>query len=148
MSAPMRSAELPDTVEDFGHLVAHVEQTGERVLLTQGDLPHSVLLPAAELAKLEYWAQRFLGAPIPLPDAAEERPPGPVRHGPYTRYVHADGERMTFTRGRTVVVELRPAGWLDWLERQAVHGRQGYMDPKQAAAFAEFLARQPPVGEQ
>ncbi|WP_030678895.1 type II toxin-antitoxin system prevent-host-death family antitoxin [Streptomyces rimosus] len=144
----MRTAELTDAVIDFGHLAAHVEQTGERVLITEDGQPHSVLLPAAEQAELEYWAQRFLGAPIPLPDAAGERPPGPAQHGPYTRYVHADGERMTFTRGRAVVVELRSAGWLRWLEEQARCGRQGYMDPKQAAAFAEFLARQPPVGEQ
>ncbi|MFH8594136.1 type II toxin-antitoxin system prevent-host-death family antitoxin [Streptomyces rimosus] len=144
----MESVELRDTAEDFGHLVAHVEQNGERVLLTQDGQPHSVLLPAAELAELEHWAQRFLGAPIPLPDTAGERPPGPARHGPYVRYVHADGERMTFTRGRAVVAELRPAGWLSWLEQQATFGRQEYMDPEQAAAFAEFLARQPPVGEQ
>ncbi|MBZ9642465.1 hypothetical protein [Streptomyces sp. PSKA30] len=74
--------------------------------------PVSVLLPAAELAALEHWAQRAYGALIPLPDAAEERPPGPAQYGPYTRYVHADGERMTFTRGRVVVAELRqvPAG--------------------------------------
>jgi hypothetical protein len=29
-----------------------------------------------------------------------------------------------------------------------MHTRQGFMDPKQAAAFEEFLAGQPPVGEQ
>ncbi|MFE3144862.1 transposase family protein [Streptomyces scopuliridis] len=55
---------------------------------------------------------------------------------------------MTFTRGRVVVAELRSAGELDWLEVWARNGRQVYMDPKQSAAFAEFLARQPPLGEQ
>ncbi|MEU5001696.1 hypothetical protein [Streptomyces sp. NPDC021622] len=49
---------------------------------------------------------------------------------------------MTFTRHRVVVAELRDAAWLDWLEEQALHARQGCMSPKQAAAFAEFLARQ------
>ncbi|MER5466398.1 hypothetical protein ABT010_38325 [Streptomyces sp. NPDC002668] len=34
------------------------------------------------------------------------------------------------------------------LEDWALSGRQGHMDPKQSEAFAEFLARQPPVGEQ
>lgn len=50
---------------------------------------------------------------------------------------------MTFTRGRAVVAELRAAEWLSWLEQQATFGRQEYMDPEQAAAFTEFLARQP-----
>ncbi|MBG0850395.1 type II toxin-antitoxin system Phd/YefM family antitoxin [Streptomyces spinoverrucosus] len=143
----MSSVEMTGTVEDFGHLVALVEQTGERVTLTTDGQPVSVLFPAAELAELEHFAQRADRAPIPVPDAAEERPPGPEQHGPYTRYVHADGERMTFTRDRVVVAELRTAGWVEWLEERAMYGRQTYMDPKQSKAFAEFLARQPPVGE-
>lgn len=145
----MRTVELTDVVADFGRLVALialVEETGERVGVTTDDGEHPrVLLPAAELAELEYWARRSDGAPLPLPDAAEERPPGPERQGPYTRYVHADGVRTTFTRGRAVVVELRLADDLAWLEERARHGRQGYMEPKQSAAFAEFLARQFPV---
>ncbi|MER5462512.1 type II toxin-antitoxin system prevent-host-death family antitoxin [Streptomyces sp. NPDC002668] len=82
----MNSVELTDAVEDFGRLVALVEETGERMTLTEDGLPASVLLPAAEL---EHWAQRAYGALIPLPDTAEERPPGPAQHGPYTRPVHA-----------------------------------------------------------
>ncbi|MCX4673407.1 type II toxin-antitoxin system Phd/YefM family antitoxin [Streptomyces sp. NBC_01381] len=144
----MTCVELTDGVEDFGRLAGLVEETGERVILTEDGTPVSVLLPAAELAELEYWAQRGLRAPIPLPEAAEEWPPGPAQHGPYMRYVHVDGGQMTFTRDRVLVAELRDAAWLDWLEEQALHARQGYMSPKQAAAFAEFLARQPPVGEQ
>ncbi|MCX4585977.1 hypothetical protein [Streptomyces sp. NBC_01481] len=35
-----------------------------------------------------------------------------------------------------------------WLEGKATCTRQGFMDPKQAAAFEEFLARQPAAGEQ
>ncbi|MGW7414901.1 type II toxin-antitoxin system Phd/YefM family antitoxin [Streptomyces sp. NPDC054863] len=171
----MNDHELADPVTDLTQLVALVEETGERVILTEegeqatlaesGEYvvlaedgehmtlgedggPVSVLLPAAELAELEHFAQRYLRAPLPLPVAAGERPPGPEKHGPYVRYVHADGERATFTRGRAVVVESRPAAWLDRLEEQAMYGRQGYMPPKQLAAFEEFLARQPPVGEQ
>ncbi|MFD8963951.1 type II toxin-antitoxin system prevent-host-death family antitoxin [Streptomyces sp. NPDC059568] len=144
----MESVELTNGVEDFGRLVASVEETGERVSITVGGEPAGVLLPAAEL---EHWAQRgakAYSAQRPLPDAPQERQPGPEQQGPYVRYVHADGVRMTFTRGRAVVAELRSAGDLDWLEVWARNGRQIYMDPKQSAAFAEFLARQPPVGEQ
>ncbi|TJZ44680.1 type II toxin-antitoxin system Phd/YefM family antitoxin [Streptomyces piniterrae] len=144
----MVSVERTEAADDFSRLVALVEETGERVTLTEDDQVVGVLIPAAELAALEYWAQRHHGRPIPLPNAAEERPPGPAEHGPYMQYVHMDGGCMTFTRGRMVVAELRPADWFDWLEQQAVYGRQGYMSPEQSAAFAEFLARQPPVGEQ
>ncbi|MGW1658939.1 hypothetical protein [Streptomyces atratus] len=35
-----------------------------------------------------------------------------------------------------------------WLEDKAMCVRQGFMDPKQSAAFEEFLARQSSVGEQ
>ncbi|MFD7547322.1 type II toxin-antitoxin system prevent-host-death family antitoxin [Streptomyces sp. NPDC059578] len=142
----MDSGEPPYAAADFELLIDRVAETGERVTLTGDGRPASVLLPAAELAELEYWARRYLGV-LPPPGRAKERPPGPAQHGPYTQYVHADGVRMTFTRGRTVVAELYAAWSLEWLEAQAVQGRQGYMDPKQLAAFEEFLARQPPVGE-
>ncbi|MGA5135297.1 type II toxin-antitoxin system Phd/YefM family antitoxin [Streptomyces olivoreticuli] len=112
----MNRVELTNAVEVFGRLVALVEESGERMGLTVGGELAGVLLPAAELAELEHWAQRGYGAPIPLPDAAQERPPGPEQQGPYVRYVHVDGVRMTFTRDRVVVAELRSAGDLDWLE--------------------------------
>nr|WSY55507.1 type II toxin-antitoxin system Phd/YefM family antitoxin [Streptomyces sp. NBC_00886] len=147
----MKSLEPANGVEDLERLVAMVEETGERVGITVGGEPAGVLLPAGELAELEHWAQRgakAYNAVRPLPDAAPEPPPGPERQGPYVRYVHADGVRTTFTRGRVVVVELRPAAELDWLEVWARNGRQVYMAPKQSAAFAEFLARQPPIDEQ
>ena len=143
----MGSVEPTNGAEDLEHAVASVEETGERVSVTVDGEPAGVLLPAAEL---EHWAQRgakAYGAVMPRPDAAPEPPPGPERQGPYIRYVHADGVRMTFTRDRAVVAELRSAGELDWLELWARNGRQVYMSPKQAAAFAEFLARQPPTDE-
>ncbi|MEV6505440.1 type II toxin-antitoxin system Phd/YefM family antitoxin [Streptomyces sp. NPDC051642] len=146
----MGSVEPTNSAEDLERAVALVEETGEHVSVTVDGEPAGVLLPAAELAELEHWAQRgakAYGAVMPRPDAAPEPPPGPERQGPYVRYVHADGVRMTFTRERAVVAELRSAGELDWLELWARNGRQVYMSPKQAAAFAEFLARQPPIDE-
>lgn len=141
---PLRSAELADVVGDFERLASLVEETGERVSITAGGELVGVVLPAAELAELEHWAQRGSGAPLPVPDASLESVPGPEQQGPYTRYVHADGLRMTLTRDRVIVAEMRSAGDLAWLEERARQGRQGYMDPKQSAAFAEFLASQPP----
>ncbi|MEV6840253.1 hypothetical protein AB0N17_38135 [Streptomyces sp. NPDC051133] len=43
---------------------------------------------------------------------------------------------------------LRDAETPARLEEQAMHGRQECMGPKQSAAFAEFLARQAPLGEE
>ncbi|MET9735731.1 type II toxin-antitoxin system Phd/YefM family antitoxin [Streptomyces sp. NPDC006458] len=143
----MQSVELAEAVEEFGRPVALVEATGERVTLVEEGEAAAVLLPAAEPAGREHFAQRHRRASTPLPEAAEERLPGPERHGPYTRYVHADGQCATFTRERVIVAELRPAAWLDQLEQWALHGRQRYMDPRRAAAFEEFLARQERVGE-
>ncbi|GGX29527.1 type II toxin-antitoxin system Phd/YefM family antitoxin [Streptomyces lomondensis] len=138
---------MGELLTDFERLVGRVEETGERVRVTDGGEPTGVLLPAAELAEVEHFAQRLYGGPRPRPRSVQERPVGPERQGSYVRYVYNDGVRMTFTRDRVIVAELRSVDELEWLETNARIGRQGYMDPKQAAAFEEFLARQPPVGD-
>ncbi|MEU7039488.1 type II toxin-antitoxin system Phd/YefM family antitoxin [Streptomyces varsoviensis] len=143
----MNSVELSDVMADFAGLIGRVDETGERLSVTDGGEPAGVLLPAAELAELEHFAQRVHGGPRPRPTAGRERPAGPERQGPYVLYAHADGVRMTFVRDRVTVAELRSVAELDWLEDKARTARQGYMHPKQAAAFEEFLARQPPVGD-
>ncbi|MBY8840371.1 type II toxin-antitoxin system Phd/YefM family antitoxin [Streptomyces sp. SP2-10] len=138
--------ELIDGSPEFELLIARVVETGERVRLTADDGPTGVLLPAAELAALEYWAARHNKGARQEDEPALEYPPGPTAYGPYIGYSHPHGG-MTLTRDRMVVAGLRDAGSVAWLEEQAMYGRQGYMGPKQSAAFAEFLARQPPVGE-
>ncbi|WP_329582579.1 hypothetical protein [Streptomyces sp. NBC_01361] len=57
-------------------------------------------------------------------------------------------QRVRFARGGTVVAVQLTADEAAWLEDKAMHTRQGFMDPEQSAAFAEFLARQPSVGEE
>ncbi|MER5499103.1 MULTISPECIES: type II toxin-antitoxin system Phd/YefM family antitoxin [unclassified Streptomyces] len=152
---------------DYERLVSLVESTGERVVLTEQRVPVSVLLPAGKLAELEHWVR--VAYPVSEPEArSEEREEAegaggvtwdvgrlrvepladPEEHGPYTRYVRADGRRVSFARNGAVVAVQLSAGEVAWLEDRAMHVRQGYMSPKQAAAFEEFLARQPPVGEQ
>ncbi|QFG22857.1 type II toxin-antitoxin system Phd/YefM family antitoxin [Actinomadura sp. WMMB 499] len=143
----MNSVELRDVMADFGRLINRVEETGERVRITDDGESAGVILPAAELAELEHFAQRVPGAPRPRPRTVQERPLGPEQQGPYVRYVHTGGVRRTFTRDRVIVAELLPVDELDWLEDKARTGRQSYMDPKQAAAFEEFLARQRPIGD-
>ncbi|MGW0955921.1 type II toxin-antitoxin system Phd/YefM family antitoxin [Streptomyces sp. NPDC002405] len=153
----------PDPI-DYEHLVSLVESTGERVVLTEGGVPVSVLFPARVVARLEHWARADFATPAPIPQGEEaedaneprwdvgrlriEPPADPQEYGPYTRYVRADGRRVSFVRSGTVVAVQLTADEAAWLEDRAMHERQGYMDPKQAAAFEEFLARRPPVGEQ
>lgn len=136
------SVELCDVLADFGRVIGCVEETGERVFVSDRGEPAGVLLPAAELAELEHFAQRVQGGPRPRTRAVRECPVGPEQQGPYIRYVHADGGRMTFTRDRVIVAELRSVAELDWLEGNARTGRQCYLDLRQAGAFEEFLARQ------
>ncbi|MFF8612665.1 type II toxin-antitoxin system Phd/YefM family antitoxin [Streptomyces sp. NPDC015350] len=152
---------------DYERLVSLVESTGERVVLTEQSVPVSVLLPAGKIAELEHWVR--VPFPSPGPEAqsegeGEEEASGgtswdvgrlrvepladPEEYGPYTRYVRADGWRVSFARGGVMVAVQLDADEVAWLEDRAMHVRQGYMSPKQAAAFEEFLARQPPVGGQ
>ncbi|MET9519454.1 type II toxin-antitoxin system Phd/YefM family antitoxin [Streptomyces sp. NPDC002994] len=152
----------PDPI-DYDRLVSLVESTGERVVLTEADVPMSVLFPAGVVAELEHWARADYPAPAPIPQEEEEDAnettwdvgrlrveplANPQEYGPYTRYVRADGRRVSFARGRMVVAVQLTADEAAWLEDKSMHTRQGFMDPKQAAAFREFLARQPPVGDQ
>ncbi|MGA4844964.1 type II toxin-antitoxin system Phd/YefM family antitoxin [Streptomyces sp. G5(2025)] len=161
----------PDPV-DYERLVSLVESTGERVVLTEADVPVSVLLPARVVAELEHWARADCPAPAPGPvpvpmprDPEEENADAdetawdvgrlrveplarPREYGPYSRYVRADGRRVSFARDGMVVAVQLAADEAVWFESKAMYARQGYMDPEQSATFQEFLDRQPPVGEQ
>ncbi|WP_405712827.1 type II toxin-antitoxin system Phd/YefM family antitoxin [Streptomyces sp. NBC_00046] len=153
----------PDPI-DYERLVSLVESTGERVVLTESGVPVSVLFPAGRVAELEHWARADCPVPGPISQGEDEEEgpdeamwdigrlrveplADPQEYGSCTRYVRADGRRVSFARGGAVVAVQLDAGEVEWLENRAMHARQGYMSPKQAAAFEEFLARQPPAGE-
>ncbi|MFI2641824.1 type II toxin-antitoxin system Phd/YefM family antitoxin [Streptomyces sp. NPDC018610] len=142
----MDDVELMEGSSDFGRLVAEVEASGERVRVTEEGEPDRVLLAAAELAALEYWAARHHKGARPEEEPALGCPPGPTTYGPYLGLSRPHGG-MTLIRGSVVVAELRDAEAVAWLEEQAGYGRGGNMGPKQSAAFAEFLARQAPDGD-
>ncbi|MFF2810711.1 type II toxin-antitoxin system Phd/YefM family antitoxin [Streptomyces sp. NPDC058000] len=157
----------PDPI-DYERLVSLVESTGEPVVLTDGGMPVSVLFPTGVVVALEHWVRVDYPTPTPMSQGEEEEEEEedanettwdvgrlrieplarPQEYGPYTRYVRADGRRVSFARGGMVVAVQLTADEAAWLEDKATQTRQGFMDPKQAAAFEEFLARQPPVGEQ
>ncbi|MGQ4386722.1 hypothetical protein [Streptomyces sp. SAS_270] len=112
----------------------------------------AVLVPAATLALWEHWAPNA----YPTSDARDESPADtekpelahPAEFGPFTLFRRRVGGRTAVARGGVVVAELLDPNEAHWLQEKARNVRQGFMDPKQKAAFEEFLARQPPVGEQ
>ncbi|MFD9391012.1 hypothetical protein ACFWBB_09815 [Streptomyces sp. NPDC060000] len=61
----------PDPI-DYERLVSLVECTGERVVLTDADVPVSVLLPAQAVAELEHWARTDYPIPAAIPQEEED----------------------------------------------------------------------------
>ncbi|MEV6029192.1 hypothetical protein [Streptomyces sp. NPDC052036] len=110
-----------------------------------------VLVPAATLALWEHWAPTA----YPTSDAADENRAEtkkqelahPAEFGVFTLFRRRAAARTAVARGGVVVAELLHPN-AHWLQEQARIVRQGFMDPKQKAAFEEFLARQPSLDEQ
>ncbi|MET8956918.1 hypothetical protein [Streptomyces sp. NPDC004533] len=111
-----------------------------------------VLVPAATLALWEHWAPTA----YPTSDAAHEnraetKEPElahPAEFGVFTLFRRRVAARTAVAREGVVVAELLDPNEAHWLQEQARNVRQGFMDPKQKAAFEEFLARQPSLDEQ
>ncbi|MGW2133776.1 hypothetical protein [Streptomyces coelicoflavus] len=102
-------------------------------------LLHGVLVPAATLALWEHWAPTA----YPAGERAEgPEPAHPEQFGPFTLFRRRVGGRTAVVRDDVVVAELIDPAEAHWLEEKARNVRQGFMDPKQKAAFEEFLARQ------
>ncbi|MFG2621836.1 hypothetical protein ACGFXC_29880 [Streptomyces sp. NPDC048507] len=136
--------------DEVERVLALAEAVGEPVGVTfmweeRPEAERVVLVPAGTLALWEHWAP---GA-YPVPAPAEERELShPAEFGPFTLLRRRAGGRTAVVRAGTVVAELLRPEEAHWLQEAARDVRQGFMDPRQKAAFEEFLARQPPVGEQ
>ncbi|MDQ0404483.1 hypothetical protein ABVB69_04950 [Streptomyces sp. NPDC000349] len=143
--------------DEMERVLGLAEAVGEPVTVTfmwEGGraTERAVLVPAATLALWEHWAP----AACPRREAPGEGEAGdeglelahPEEFGPFTLFRRRVGGRTAVARAGVVVAELLPPEEAHWLEERARDVRQGFMDPKQKAAFEEFLARQPPVGEQ
>jgi hypothetical protein len=145
--------------DEVERVLGLAEAVGEPVTVTfvwEGpeEAERVVLVPAATLALWEHWAPTA----CPTSDAGNESPAEPETQGPelahpaefgaFTLFRRRTGGRTAVARGGVVVAELLNPDEAHWLEEQARNVRQGFMDPKQKAAFEEFLARQPPLGEQ
>ncbi|MEV7196218.1 hypothetical protein AB0N81_31105 [Streptomyces sp. NPDC093510] len=143
--------------DDVGKALGLAQAVGEPVNVTflwEGDreAEHAVLVPSATLALWEHWAPTA----YPRNDVgdggrtatAEPELDHPREFGAFTLFRRRAGGRTAVAREGVVVAELLEPGEVDWLQEKARDVRQGFMGPKQRAAFKEFLARQPPVGEQ
>ncbi|MFG3015853.1 hypothetical protein ACGFZB_36500 [Streptomyces cinerochromogenes] len=143
--------------DEMERVLGLAEAVGEPVSVTflwEGgkEAEHAVLVPAAMLALWEHWA------PTAYPtrdagdeDQAETEEPElahPEEFGAFTLFRRRVGGRTAVARGGVVVAELLNPDEAHWLQEQARNVRQGFMDPKQKAAFEEFLARQPPLDGQ
>ncbi|MEU5138240.1 hypothetical protein ACGH52_21425 [Streptomyces sp. BBFR25] len=139
----------PDN-DEVERVLGMAETVGEPVTVTfawEGGRPllHGVLVPAATLALWEHWAPTAYAAG----DRGEEPELAhPEEFGPFTLFRRRVSGRTAVARHGVVVAELLDPAEAHWLEERARNVRQGFMDPKQKAAFEEFLARQAARGEQ
>ncbi|MET9505489.1 hypothetical protein ABZY42_27845 [Streptomyces sp. NPDC006622] len=143
--------------DEVERVLGLAEAVGEPVtvaFLWEGreEAERAVLVPAATLALWEHWAPTA----YPAPDAGEqdqavvEAPElaHPAEFGPFTLFRRRVGGRTAVARQGVVVAELLDPDEAHWLQEKARNVRQGFMDPKQKAAFEEFLARQASLDQQ
>ncbi|MFF9126462.1 hypothetical protein ACF09J_24700 [Streptomyces sp. NPDC014889] len=143
--------------DEVERVLGLAETVGEPVNVTfkwQGrDLAErAVLVPAATLALWEHWAPTA----CPTRDAGDEdlavaeepELAHPAEFGPFTLFRRRAGGRTAVARDGVVVAELLDPEEAYWLQEKARDVRQGFMDPKQKAAFEDFLARQASLEEQ
>ncbi|MFI0790692.1 hypothetical protein ACH4Q6_34500 [Streptomyces lydicus] len=143
--------------DEVERVLGLAEAVGEPVTVTfmwegRAEAERAVLVPAATLALWEHWAPSAYPASDTGDEnqAESERPElaHPAEFGAFTLFRRRVGGRTAVARGGVVVAELLDPDEAHWLQVQARNVRQEFMDPKQKAAFEEFLARQPPLDEQ
>lgn len=143
--------------DEVERVLGLAEAVGEPVTVTfiwegGGEAERAVLVPAATLALWEHWAPT--ACPTSSAEggnpAAEEGPElaHPAEFGPFTLFRRRAGGRTAVAREGVVVAELLDPHEAHRLQEKARNVRQGFMDPKQKAAFEEFLARQTSLDEQ
>jgi hypothetical protein len=105
-----------------------------------------VPVPAVLLARWGHWAPTAYpasGAGAQDRAAADEPELAhPAEFGAFTLFRRRVGGRTAVARHGVVVAELLDPDEAHRLQEQARSVRQGFMGPRQNAAFEEFLARQ------
>ncbi|MFF9807787.1 hypothetical protein ACF1G5_22135 [Streptomyces coeruleorubidus] len=143
--------------DEVERVLGLAEAVGEPVTVTfmwegREEAERAVLVPAATPALWEHWAPTA----YPKRDAegenravAEEPELAhPAEFGVFTLFRRRATGRTAVARKGVVVAELLDPGEAHWLQEKSRDVRQGFMDPKQKAAFEEFLARQASLDEQ
>ncbi len=145
------------TDDEVEKVLGLAEAVGEPVTVTflwegREEAERVVLVPAATLALWEHWAPTAHpargaagenGASAQEPELAH-----PAEFGAFTLFRRRAGGRTAVARSGVVVAELLDPDEARRLQEGARDVRQGFMDPKQKAAFEEFLARQASLDEQ
>ncbi|MFI8194287.1 hypothetical protein ACIF8T_37110 [Streptomyces sp. NPDC085946] len=143
--------------DEMERVLGWAEAVGEPVTVTfmwegREEAERAVLVPAATLALWEYWAPTAYPTSSTGEDnrAVAEQPElaHPAEFGAFTLFRRRAGGRTAVAREGVVVAELLNPDEAHWLQEKAREVRQGFMDPRQKAAFEEFLARQTPPDEQ
>ncbi|MDQ8706207.1 hypothetical protein RCO28_27605 [Streptomyces sp. LHD-70] len=142
--------------DEMERVLGLAEAVGEPVTVTfmwegRDEAERAVLVPAAMLALWEHWAPTAYprGAGEENRAVAEELELAhPEEFGAFTLFRRRVGGRTAVARKGVVVAELLDPEEAHWLQEKSRHVRQGFMDPKQKAAFEEFLARQASLDEQ
>ncbi|MFD0417718.1 hypothetical protein [Streptomyces sp. NPDC127108] len=143
--------------DEVERVLGLAEAVGEPVTVTflwegRAEAERAVLVPAATLALWEHWAPTA----YPGGEAGEEgrvmaeepELAHPAEFGAFTLFRRRAGGRTAVARDGVVVAELLAPDGAHWLQEKARDVRQGFMDPKQKAAFEEFLARQTSLDDQ
>ena len=143
--------------DEMERVLGLAEAVGEPVTVTfmwdgRDEAERAVLVPAATLALWEHWV------PTAYPTSGVEEKNRAVREEPelahpeefgvFTLFRRRAGGRTAVARKGVVVAELLDPDEANWLQEKARNVRQGFMDPKQKAAFEEFLARQASLDDQ
>ncbi|WP_413812427.1 hypothetical protein [Streptomyces sp. OE57] len=143
--------------DEMERVLGMAEAVGEPVTVTfmweaRKEAERAVLVPAATLALWEHWAPTaFPTSGVEEGDRAVVEEPElahPAEFGAFTLFRRRVGRRTAVAREGVVVAELLDPDEAHWLQEKARTVRQGFMDPKQKAAFEEFLARQASPGDQ
>ncbi|MDX3078616.1 hypothetical protein [Streptomyces sp. MI02-7b] len=143
--------------DEMERVLGLAEAVGEPVSVTfmwegREESERAVLVPAATLALWEHWAPAAYPASGTGDEnqAVAEEPElaHPKEFGAFTLFRRRVGGRTAVARKGVVVAELLDPHEAHWLQEKACNVRQGFMDPKQRAAFEDFLARQASLDEQ
>ncbi|MGW5673492.1 hypothetical protein ACWEV4_00070 [Streptomyces sp. NPDC003860] len=144
--------------DEVERVLGLAEAIGEPITVTfmwewRTEAERAVLVPAATLALWEHWSSTAYpavqgGREASRAEAEDPELANPMEFGAFTLFRRRVEGRTAVARDNVVVAELLDPAEAHWLQERARFVHEGSMDPKQRAAFEEFLARQAPFDDQ